>query len=85
MWLRYINDNLFIWTHGEDKLKTSLESLSQFHLNTKFIHESSKKSIRFLDLSKNFLRGKIKTGLHKKPTGRHQYLHYSSSHPGHTK
>ena len=85
MWLRYINDNLFIWTHGEDKLKTFFESLSQLHPNTKFTHESSKKSIHFLDLSNNFLRRKIKTGLHKKPTGRHQYLHCSSSHSGHTK
>ena len=28
---------------------------------------------------------KLKTALHIKPTNRHQYLHYASSHPEHTK
>ena len=29
--------------------------------------------------------GKIATDLHVKPTDRHQYLHFSSAHPNHTK
>ena len=29
-------------------------------------------------------KGNLKPNLHIKPTNRHQYLHYSSSHPGHT-
>ena len=29
-WLRYI-DIFFTWTHGDDKLKTFLENLNQFH------------------------------------------------------
>ena len=68
-----------ICTHGEDKLKTFLENLNQFYPNIKFTHESSKESIPFLDLSV-----KLETDLQIKPTDRHQYLHYSSSHPGHT-
>ena len=50
-WLRQINDIFFIWTHGEDKLKTFLENLNQFHPNIAFTHESSTESIPFLDLS----------------------------------
>ena len=84
-WLRYIDYIFFIWTHGEDKLKTFLENLKQFHPNIKFTHESSTKSILFLDLRVKLSQEKLETDLHIKPTDRHQYLHYSSSHPGHTK
>ena len=38
-----------------------------------------------MDLRVKLSQGKLKTDLHIKPTDRHQYLHYSSSHPGHTK
>ena len=65
--------------YGEDKLETFLEDLNQFYLNIKFTYESSKESIPFLDLSV-----KLETDVQIKPTDRHQFLHYSSSHPGHT-
>ena len=84
-WLRYIDNIFIICTHGENKLKIFLENLSQFHPNTKFIHKSSTESIPFLDLSVKLSQGKSETDLHIKSTDRHQYLHYSSSHPGHTK
>ena len=85
IWLRYNVDIFFIGTHGEDKLKTFLENLKQFHPNIKFTHESSTESILFLDLRVKLSQGKLESDLHIKPTDRHQYLHYSSSHPGHTK
>ena len=62
-----------------------MENLNQFHPNIKFTHESSTESIPFLDLRVKLSQGKLETDLHIKPTDRHQYLHYSSSHPGHTK
>ena len=84
-WLRCIDDIFFIWTHGKDKLKTFLENLNQFYPNVKFAHESSTESIPFLDLRVKLLEGKIETNLHVTPTDKHQYLHYSSFHPGHIK
>ena len=42
LWLRYIEDIFFIWTHGEKTLETFLEKLNKFHPNTKFTHESRK-------------------------------------------
>ena len=48
-WLQYINDVFFIWTHGEDKLKTFLENLNQFHVNIKCTHVSRTESIPSLD------------------------------------
>ena len=84
-WLRCIDDIFFIWTHGKDKLKTFLENLNQFYPNVKFAHESSTESIPFLDLRVKLLEGKIENNLHVTPTDKHQYLHYSSFHPGHIK
>ena len=48
LWLRYIDDILFIWTHGEKRVQTFLENLNKFHPNIKFTHESSKENISFL-------------------------------------
>ena len=39
----------------------------------------------FLDLNVKLAKGKLETDLHIKSTDRHQYLHYMSSHPEHTK
>ena len=46
---------------------------------------SSKKDISFLDLKVSLSKNKLSTDLHIKPTDCHQYLHYSSGHPEHTK
>ena len=81
---RYIDDIFFVWTHGE-KLKTFLEHLNSFDPSFKFTHESSKESLPFLDLKVKLSKGKISTDLYVKETGRHQYLHYTSPHPNHTK
>ena len=62
-----------------------MENLNQFHPNIKFTHESSTESNPFLDLMVKLSQWKLETDLHIKPTDRHQFLHYSSSHPGHTK
>ena len=80
-----IDDVFFIWTHGEKKLQNLLEKLSKFHPNINFTRESSKESISFLDLNVRLSDGQLETDLYIKPTDRHQCLHYSSTHPEHTK
>ena len=62
-----------------------LSSFNSFTSNLKFTYESSKKDISFLDLKVSLTKGKLSTDLHIKPTDCHQYLHYSSGHPEHTK
>ena len=66
-------------------VRIKLKHCHQFHPNTNVTHDSSKENITFLDLIVKRSQGKLETDLHIKPTDRHQYLHYSSSHPGHTK
>ena len=68
--------------------KKNLKSLRQilmllipiFHLRM-----SKEKSIPFLDFGVALYNGRLESTVHVKPTDRHQYLHYSSSHPEHSK
>ena len=85
VWFRYIDDIFFIWTHGEEKLEEFMADFNAFNPNIQFTYESSKKSIAFLDLDVALNNGRLESTVHVKPTDRHQYLHYSSSHPEHTK
>ena len=85
VWFRYIDYIFFIWTHGENELKSFMQKLNQFHPNLSFTYESSKKEIAFLDCKVNLFENKLTTDLYVKPTDTHQYLDYTSSHPEHTK
>ena len=62
-----------------------MEKLNNFTLNLRFTYESSEKSISFLDLIITLSERKLKTTIHIKSTVCHQYLHYASSHPEHSK
>ena len=81
----YIDDIFFIWTHDEEKLRTFMENFNSFSDNIKFTCEFDKGSISFLDLKVISSNGKLMTSPYSKPTDCHQYLHYKSSHPEHTK
>ena len=85
VWFRYIDDIFFIRTHGNDKLEKFLDDLNSFDNNIKFTHESSKDNVIFLDLIVKLSKGRLTTDLHVKDTDRHQYLHFNSSDPDHTK
>ena len=85
LWYHYIDDVFFIWTHGEENHESFINDLNNYHPNINFIHESNKEHIPFLDLNVNLLSNKFSTDLYIKSTDRHQYLHYTSSHPEHTK
>ena len=50
IWLRYIDDIFFIWTHCEQELERFLKDLNNFTPNLSFTHEASKNCIPFLDL-----------------------------------
>ena len=85
IWLRYIDDMFFIWTHGEEQLNLFLKYLNEFHPNLKFTYQTSQNSVDFLDLRVSLKDGAIFTDLHIKPTDRDQFLHYKSSYPSHIK
>ena len=85
VWFRDIDDIFFIWTHGEEEINIFLKRLNEFDPCIKFTYESNKESIAFFDLKLTLRNGKVFTDVYVKPTDRHQYLHYFSAHPYHTK
>ena len=66
-------------------LERYLKGLNIFTSNLSFNHEANKNSIPFLDLKIKVIDGKLETNLNIKPTDRHQYLYYLSSHPENNK
>ena len=81
VWLCYIDNVFFVWTQTENKIKNFVEKLNQFHPNSSFTYETSKKDITFLGWKVNVFENKLTTDLHAKPTDTHQYLNYTSSFP----
>ena len=62
--------------------------MTEFNLfsdDIKFNYEYNKDTISFFDLNIILSNGKLITSLCSKPTDCHQYLHYGSCHPEHTK
>ena len=79
--LRYIDDILIFYEHGEEELLKLMEHSNEAHPSIKFTYEYSRESINFLDMKiiKN-RDGTIETDLFKKATDAHAYLHYNSCH-----
>ena len=85
VWLRYIDDIFFVWTHGEEKLHDFLNGLNEFNPSLKFTYEYSTQRINFLDVIVSKEGNEFVTDLYCKATDCHQYLHYDSCHPDHMK
>ena len=49
IWLRYIDDIFFIWTHGEQELERFLKDLNNFTPNLSFTHEAGINCIPFFE------------------------------------
>ena len=85
VWLGYIDDIFYIWTHGEAEPKMFMEELNKLFPNLKFTYESLKKTVAFLDLNISLENGSIATDLRTKSTDCHQGLHCTSWHSSHIK
>ena len=62
-----------------------MTEFDNYHTDIKFTYESNKESITFLYLDVSLSGNKLTTDLHTNSTDKHQYLHYTSAHPAHTK
>ena len=71
-----------VWTVGVERLKQFLEYLSNAHDTIKFTYKWSEHEIEFLNVKVLNESGVLETDVFIKPTDSHQYLHYSSCHPG---
>ena len=59
LWLRFIDNIFFIWTHGEEKLTQFLNEINSFYSNLKFIYETSSWTVCFLDLNVSLRNGAL--------------------------
>ena len=57
VWMRFIDDVFFIWTHGEGTLKSFINHLNSSHETIKFTSEQSRDSISFLDVRVSMREG----------------------------
>ena len=63
LWLRYIDDIFFMWTHGKEKLTQFLNELNNFRSNLKFTYETSSCTVNFLDVNVSLRNGAIHADL----------------------
>lgn len=85
MWKRYLDDCFIIWEYDEDKLLEFKYFLNTLDNDIKFTIETDTQQISFLDILVKKTGEKINTDIFYKPTDTHQYLHFGSCHPSHTK
>ena len=75
---RNIDEVFFLWEHGEEKLKSFINTINKMHPTIKFTADWSKASTNFLNVTVSIAEGIIKTDLYVKS---HQYLLSPSFHP----
>ena len=85
-WYRFLDDVIFLWSHGDEKLQDFLTFMQNFTENEKmrtklkFTFDYGKK-VSFLDTQVIIENGGIRTDLYSKPTDAHLYLRSNSCHP----
>ena len=82
LWLGYIDNIFFIWTHGEVKLTQFLNELNKLYSRFEIYIWSFQLDVLF---SRSKCKLKEWGDIYIKLTDSHQYLHYQSSHPLHIK
>ena len=68
VWLRYIDDNVLIWTHGRAKIEAYIQHANTFPPTIKFTFNISPTHIPFLHIIVTLLGNSLHTDLYPKPT-----------------
>ena len=84
VWIRYIDDIFFMWTHLEEELDDFFNFCNTYNPDIKFDPTPPGKSIPFLVVNATIENGKLVFGLYTKSMDSHLYLRWSSCHPIHT-
>ena len=74
LWLCYIENIFFIWTHGREKLTQFLNEFNNFHFSLIFTYETSNSAVNFLGLYVSLRNVAIHTDLSTKPKDGDLYL-----------
>lgn len=84
-WKRYLDDCFIIWNDSDANLEAFVNMMNDLDPDIKFTMDKSSQSIPFLDILITKHEEHLSTDIKYKPTDTHQYLHFSSCHPSHTK
>lgn len=86
-WERYLDDCFIVWNSGDNNINLSVfkNILNELNPDIKFTTDESLSRISFLDILLTKQDEVIMTDVYYKPTDTHQYLHFNSCHPRHTK
>ncbi|XP_062592820.1 uncharacterized protein LOC134254311, partial [Saccostrea cucullata] len=84
-WKRFLDDCFILWEEDVDKLTEFYDLLNQMNSDIKFTMETDDLQMPFLDVLVTKDNTSLNTDIYYKPTDTHQYLHFGSSHPHHTK
>ena len=82
---RFLDDCVLLWNKSEPQLTDFHRLFNSFHPKIRFTMEHSKEKLPFLDILLCKKENKLYTDIYYKTTDTHQYLHYRSCHPKHTK
>ena len=87
LYMRYIDDVIGVWTHGEEALDEFLNHINNAHPSIKFTMESTKNHSRlaFLDTLITLKDNRYSTELFIKPTSSGVVMHFTSAQPRQTK
>jgi hypothetical protein len=86
VWWRFLDDIVFIWLHGIERLEKFLKFINYFHKTISYTWDYSANQVSFLDVTIcKEVGGGISTDVYSKPTDTHQYLDFRSFHPKHVK
>lgn len=88
-YLRFLDDIIGAWQHGEEKFKQFISILNNHHPSIKVKYSLEPKEINFLDTTVFFEKidsnsKKLLTRVYFKSTDTHALLHKTSYHPKHT-
>ncbi|XP_062579660.1 uncharacterized protein LOC134241640 [Saccostrea cucullata] len=84
-WKRFLDDCFIRWNDNIERLSIFHQLLNDLDSNIKFTMESSDMELPFLDVLVIKEDTKLSTDIFYKSTDTHQYLHFGSCHPHHTK
>ena len=90
IWLRYIDDIFFLWSHDQESLDDfisfirSYSEIRNMKSTLNYDVRYSQDEVDFLDCKVRIRNGQFQTELYTKGTDAHLYLLSSSCHPKHT-
>ena len=80
-WFRFIDDIIFIWSHGEEKLTQFIHEFNNIPKSIQLTYEFSPQHVNFLDTTVTLTPPSVSFDLYKKPTDTTNYLMEKSCHP----